>query len=185
MDISSASGPHSLDITFELAESRAGRRRECLQLCLFVFTNSAPGCSASSANNFKVGFHNSLSQNFKNQYILIEQILLNVKHVLKFYKWEGRKLLHYQRVYVDFYFISFRCTIILTWLWRMNASSFLKWFVLAASGAEGQGWINWYIRIMRSHQAPGSHSTGKCNSFVNLFNEIARQLNILIRVRCT
>ena len=89
MDISSASGPHSLDITFELAESRARAAAECLQLCLFVFTNSAPGCSASSANNFKVGSHNSLSQNFKNQYILIEQILLNVKHVLKFYKWEG------------------------------------------------------------------------------------------------
>ena len=86
MDISSASGPHSPDITFELAESRARAAAECLQLCLFVFTNSAPGCSASSANNFKVGSHNSLSQNFKNQYILIEQILLNVKHVLKFYK---------------------------------------------------------------------------------------------------
>ena len=35
MDISSASGPHSLDITFELAESRAGRRRSVFNcVCL-------------------------------------------------------------------------------------------------------------------------------------------------------
>ena len=179
MDISSASGPHSLHITFELAESRlestggGGSVFNCV--CLSSPTPPPAALQAQPTTlkwDFTILFHKISKTN--TSWLSRFYWMLNMSSS---FISEKEKVVTLPESLCWFYFILFRCTIILTWLWRMNASSFLKWFVLAASGAEGQGWINWYIRIIRSHQALRSHSTF---SIINLLIYLMRLPGSLI-----